>query len=587
MKDKILLATQLLLEIEKHESTIFIIDNYSIVGQDSKIVSWYMEIVKKLRKIERLFICLISRSRVNFKQLLHNEYIFTTEIPELEKYERNALFNALLELEGIQINKKDFNIICELFNGFPEQVFFSFNIIITEGLPYLLDNLNLIPDYNSEKIAHIIQKYESDEFTIQVLVFLSDCEFVSLNLIEEVFKNDSIKIKSVIEEFSNNFIFEFIGATKEYFRLNDAIRDYVQRTGIKLNEKYSQNLKSYVKSTFNNYDTIDRDISEYVITIKEALKKGYDIPNELLLPSHFLNAMRDLYNSERRYNDVIILADRILLQEKYLDTRILREVRYWLCLSLARKRDKRLLEEIQKIEGPDHNFLLGFYYRLSGRHYEAIERLTAVLEDSPNFNRAKRELVQVYLNLDEYDKAFGLAKENYQLGKNNPYHVQNYFRCLIKIDSISVKDKKDELKKLLKNLKDNPHEKANEMYLNANAQYIEIINFNEKRAMDTVDDAISAYPKSIYPPLTKIEICKKFGNWDVMENTLNSIERNFPPDSDILSKLNYLSAKVILLAKKGFINESQNLLDTKIKNNFSDSIYNKLKEEIDSIINIS
>ncbi len=583
MKDKVSLVTELLLEIEQHETTIFIIDNYSIVGQDSNIVDWFIEVVKNLRGIERLFICLISRSRIRYQQLLYNDYIFALEMPELEKYERNALFNALLDLESIQINKQDFNTICELFKGFPEQVFFTFDYLISEGLPYLMKNLHLIPDYNSEKVAHVIQKYESDDFAIQVLGFLSDCAFLSLNFLEKVFQEDSERIKSVIEDFSNSFIIEFIGATKEYFRLNDAIRDYIQRIGIKLDKKYKLNLENHVKFTFNDYDTLDRDMSDYVIAVKEALKKGYDIPQKFLLPSHFLNAMRDLYNNERRYNDVINLADRVLLQEKYLDKRILRELRYWLCLSLARKRDRRMMKEVQKIDGPDHNFLFGFYYRLVGRHEDAIEKLTDVLKNSPGFYRAKRELVQVYLNLEEYNMAFELAKENYELIKNNPYNLQSYFRCLIRNSNISPKDKKEELMKLLENLKDNPHERAREMYKTAKAQFNAIIENDQSRALNTVDDAIATFPKSIYPPLTRIEICRKFDNWQELESSINSIDTTFRPDSDIFSKLSYISAKAIVMARKGNIKESQCLLDKNIKNRFTERIYNKLKEDIDSI----
>lgn len=583
MKDKVSLAAELLLEIEQHETIIFIMDNYSIVGQDGNIVDWFKETVKSLRGIERLFICLISRRRIRYNQLLYNDYIFAIEMPELEKYERNALFNALLELESIQINRQDFSTICELFNGFPEQVFFAFDNLISEGLPNLMENLHLIPDYNSEKVAHVVQKYEPDEFAIQVLGFLSDCEFVSLNFLETVFKEDSQKIKSIIEEFSSSFIIEFIGATKEYFRLNDAIRDYIQRIRIKLDEKYKRNLENHVKSTFNNYDTLDRDMSDYVITVKEALKKEYDIPQKLLLPSHFLNAMRDLYNYERRYKDVIILADRVLLQEKYLDERILREVRYWLCLALARKKDKRMLAEVQKIAGPDHNFLLGFYYRLTGRHEDAIERLTDVLKSSPGFYRAKRELVQVFLNLEEYDTAFELAKENYELLKSNPYNLQSYFRCLIRNSNISPKDKKEELSKLLENLKNNPHERAKEMYMTANAQLLAIIENDEVRALNTVDDAIATFSKSIYPPLAKIEICRKFNNWKELECTINSIDTAFPSDSDIFARLGYISAKAIIMARKGDVIESQRLIYDKVKHRFAESVYNKLKEEIDSI----
>ncbi len=350
IEEKVTLAAELLLEIEQHEAVIFIIDNYSIVGQDGYVVNWYTEIIERVKRIERLFICLISRGRIRAKQLRYNDYIFVIEMPELEKYERNALFSALLDLEKTQINKQDLNTICELFSGFPEQVFFTFDNLLSEGLPHLMNNLYLIPDYNSEKIDHVVQKYQSNDFAIQVLGFLSNVEFVSWNFLEKIFEEDFQKITPLMEEFSNGFIIEFIGATKEYFRLNDTIRDSIQRMRIRLNEKYKKNLENHAKSNFKEYDVLDRDISDYVITTKEALKKGYDIPEELLLPSHILNAMRELYNHEKRFNDVINLADRVLLQEKYIDEKILREVRYWLCLSLARKRDKRMMKEVQKLK---------------------------------------------------------------------------------------------------------------------------------------------------------------------------------------------------------------------------------------------
>ncbi|MGB8657050.1 MAG: TIR domain-containing protein [Candidatus Zixiibacteriota bacterium] len=583
MDDKISLATKLLLEVEKHEKIIFILDNHSIVRQESHIVDWFLEIIANLRKIERLFICLISKRRIRQKQLLNNDYIYTIEIPELEKYERNALFNALLELDGIQLNKQDFHTISELFNGFPEQVFFTFNILITRGLQYLLDNLHLIPDYNSEKVASLVQKYESDEFAVQILRFLSDCEFVSLPILEVVINEEFSRIKSLIEEFSNSFIIEFIGATREYFRLNETIRDYIQRLGIKLHKTYLQNLENHVKSAFNDYDTLDRDLSDYAISVKEALKKGYQIPQDLLIPSHFLNAMRDLYNDERRYKDVIELADRVLLNENYLDDRICREVRYWLCLSLARRKDKRILEEVQKIDGADHNFLLGFYYRLVGRFEDAVKRLTDVLQVSPSFYRAKRELVQVYINLEEYDKAYDLAKENYETEKNNPYNLQSYFRCLIKSSTISIRDKKGELTKLLENLNNNIHDKAKEMYMTSKAQFYAIVENDRYGAFNTIHDGIAAFPKSIYPPLLKIEICLWFSDWDELERTLNLIDESFSPDTDIFSKLSYLYAKAKVIAKKRGKRECMRFMDVKIKNNFSETVYNKLREEIDSL----
>ena len=500
MAEKISLATTLLMEAEKYASIIVIVDNFAVVARDSLIADWFQKIIQNISTIDRLFICLISRRRVKFSQLVHNNRFFAIEIPELEKYERNALLNALLDINELQINKSDFAIISELLNGFPEQVFFTVDTIVSEGLPHLIENLHIIPEYNSLKVAHVVQQYEQNEFAKQVLGFLANCEFISLALLEEIFGGDTDEIGPLVKQLSHGFIIEFVGATREYMRLNDAVRDYIQRIGIKLNEKYSEKFEAHIKSAFDDYDTIDRDVSDYVISVKESLKRRLFIPEELLLPSHFLNAMRDLYTNERRYSDVINLADRVLLEEKYLDARISREVRYWLCLSLARSRDNRMLEVVQHIDGSDHNFLLGFYYRLTGRPKEAIEKFLAALKTTPSFFRAKSELVQVYINLAEYEKAFGLAKENYGVAKNNPYNIQSYFRCLIKSNEVPYPERKSELEKLLISLKENPHEKAKEMYMTSLTDYQAYILNDKASAINTANDAIAMFPKRIYPP---------------------------------------------------------------------------------------
>ncbi|MCP5634864.1 hypothetical protein NL380_28395, partial [Klebsiella pneumoniae] len=57
-------------------------------------------------------------------------------------------------------------------------------------------------------------------------------------------------------------------------------------------------------------------------------------------------------------------------------------------------------------------------------------------------SRAKRELVQVYTQLEEYDKALSYAKKNYEENRSNQFHCQAYFNCLInsqhRVDSDNI-----------------------------------------------------------------------------------------------------------------------------------------------------
>lgn len=577
ISEKINLAATLIEEVSNSDHILFIVDNLAIVSKDGNIVDWHQPLVNRLIHLKTLVFCIISQSRSHSRPPITNAHTFSLEIPELEPYERKALFKSLLEIHELSINQSDFRLITDQFMGFPEQIIYTTYILMHEGIEYLRRNPHEIIEFSTEKVSKLVRNFESNKLALQLLKILSESEFLSFNVISNILKEDFDEAKPILTQFSNEFIIEYIGNAREFIRLNDAVKDFIQRSGYKLIDKYSRNIQEHTKTSFKDYEMLERDVSDYVLSIKEALKQNYDVPRELLIPSHYVNAMRDLYIHERRFKDVILLADRILQNEKFLDKRILKEIRYWLCHSLARRRDRRVLEEVQKIDGPDHSFLLGFYYRLAGRHEDAISRFKSVLRDSPNFYRAKRELVQVYLNTEQFDEAFTLARENYYSDRNNPYNLQSYFKCLIKLEGI--KDK-EELSALLADLEKNPHEKAHEMYLTSLAQYQLIIENNERKAINTINDAIATFPKNIYPYWAKLDILRKTTNIPEIEKTVNEIDTIFDADSDIQTKLPYLSAKCILLAKKGKKELAFRILNTEIRQTYSQSVYNKLLAEI-------
>lgn len=53
---------------------------------------------------------------------------------------------------------------------------------------------------------------------------------------------------------------------------------------------------------------------------------------------------------------------------------------------------KRMLNEVQSIKGPEHNFLLGFYYRLQGRPEDAISKLKACIGFTQVEARARQRI---------------------------------------------------------------------------------------------------------------------------------------------------------------------------------------------------
>jgi predicted negative regulator of RcsB-dependent stress response len=149
---------------------------------------------------------------------------------------------------------------------------------------------------------------------------------------------------------------------------------------------------------------------------------------------------------------------------------------------------------------------------------------------------------------------------------------------LIKVEGVK---QKGELTNLLNGLKNNPHEKAHEMYLTALAQFYAFVENNDFKALETVDDAIGSFPKNMYPYLTKLELLRKTNNLSDIEKTISEIESKFDEESDIFSKLPVLSCRYILQAKAGHKEQALKILNKEIKQHFSQTIYDNLLAELD------
>lgn len=576
---KVEIALDLILELQKNKDILLIIDNYSIINSTGQISDWYYKLTEKMSTINNVCICIISSAKLRNHLYRNNNNIFSINIPELEPYERASYFQAILKIEDLELSRDKFKIINELFSGFPEQISFTSSLLKSEGENYLMNNLNEVSDFNFEKVSKVLTKYNDNELALQILKLLSDSECISLVFLSKILGDDFEESKSIISDLSNSFIIEYIGSSKEFLRLNDSIKDYVQRINFALSEKYKENIIHNVTESFEGDSLLESDTSEFYISLKEALKNNLRIPSEYLIPSHYINAMRELYNNENKYKEVIELADRILLNENYLDKKIVKEIRYWLCLALCRKRNDRLLKEVQKIEGIEHNFLLGFYYRLRGRHLDAIEKFSIVLSQNPKFYRAKRELVQVYINTERFKDALELARESYIQDKSNPFNLQSYFRCLIKTE---ISSNREELTRLVGELQKNPHQKAQEMYLTAKAQYECFVENNKESALNFVKDAIAAYPTNIYPYITKLDILKKYDDLNAIEECVREINSKFDSENEIFKRLMYLKAVVYTKVKRGDNSGAKDFFYNHIENKFGSTVNELILQEIEA-----
>ncbi len=569
---KINLAIKLLKDIQEQKEILIILDNGSIVNYERRISGWFKKIIESEQLENNILICTASKYKINRRE--HSNNFYSINIDDLTIPERKRLFARLLEINQIEISKEEYDLISKQFHGFPEQIIFTVDLIKRESLRYVINNLYLIREFNDEKASTLIRHYRENDFILSFIRLIAQFEIISLDLLYNIV--DFKEYNSILERLITENICEYIGYDGQFLRLNDSIRDYIIRNKLEIKEEFKNKIKEHVIDFIKNENIEEKDSSDYLFSIKEAILNEEEVNENLLLPSHFLRTMKDLYN-QRKYKKVIQLADKVLEKKDFIDKYLITDIRYFLCLALIKTKNKRVLNEVQNLNGDQHNFILGYYYRTVGRYIEALELLKKVVDSKYIQSRAKREIVHIFIQTEGYSKALKYARDNYIENKNNIFHVQLYFTCLIHSDDFF--HNKEELKRLVKELEEKSLEVNSDMGHRAKALYLAKCEDNEIESLNIINDAIEIFKDSHYPILTKFDIAFIFKNIEEMKNAirlLDSIHEN-------ISKRTYIKQKAYLLAIEEHSDvKAKQLINDELKN-YPQELKDLINEKIDKL----
>lgn len=551
--EKILICSHLLDEIFASKEILLIEDHYCLVRYEREFAPWFLEVVNRLED-RALRICIASSAKANRYKYVRDSRFFFMEIPELQKSEREGLFRRYSEILGLQLCSDDYEKFTPLLTGFPDQVTYAVSLIETLGISQAFSKADEIAAFSTHKASIFIKKYEGKEEVLSFLRFLSSFEFMSLDFVIAISETINQRLEKTLDRFVNDSVCEVIGNTGQYFRVNEVIRDTIVRDSTKLTTEYRNALMSFVKKFSSSYESEYYDVSEYYIAVKEALSSGIDLPDRILIPAHFLKTIKDLYN-RRNYREVIALADRVLLKEEFYDDYTSQDIRYYLCHSLARIQDRRFTNEVQKIHGPEHDFLFGFYYRLRGRYDEALKRYNSAVAHQHTEQRARREIVFVLTTIEAFEEALSLARENYERYRANPFMVQAYFQCLIHTANGSSGN--DELKRVLEDLRQIEGARATEMYDTLAASF-EFKIGDKIKAFEMIDAAISIHDNVPYPLLAKLDMAIHGTDGEAIRSCVKKLEKGSVSAGH---KIAILKAKIILTAMGGDVNRAERMIE--------------------------
>lgn len=576
--EKTALACEIACQLAMEHERIIIEDRAVIIQPDGQIVDWFLEIGRALEK--QSFLTFFIASQLKPKQELNrlNNNFFVVYLEEMEPLERNGLLKRYAEFQHLDITKDDYVFFADLLTGYPEQALYAIDLIKENGTFEAKKLSHTIQQYGSDKAKIVLDNFKQDEEILNFIYFLARFEFVSYDVLFGIV--DEKKYFPTLEKLISMSICERMGATADYIRVNEVIRDYISRSRFGYPKFYEDAIKKHVDDFLASYKDENFDVSDYILSAQELLRRGDSIPEEIIIPSVFIKTIKKLYDEDRNYSDALVLADRIMLREKYLHKNTVDHIRFIKCQCLARLKDPVFFDEVAKIPDPSKSFLKGFYFRLTGDYVKAAENLNRALQGKKGKPdpRVLGELILVYMQSDEYDLAYGLARSNYSDRPGNLINANNYFACLIHKEKTPAH--RTELEQIINRLTLDPSARAQEMLGSAKARLVAYYDSDEQQSMSLIEDTINTFPKENYPILTKAELAIFFRNKAKLQESILKLEAITGRNAQ--SYRTFIRFKALYLAMDGQLEVAKTLIQKELKGLIPTSLQ-RLKEKLDQL----
>lgn len=521
-EEKIERVVSLLKSLQDSREIVFVEDAGSLITPAQEMIPW---LKSALGSVKSRFVLGIA-SKYPLKRTKCAPNVFSIRLSELNKNDRINMFREYSEQSGLNLERDTLQTVSGLLTGYPTQIFWAVTVLNEYGSEEITSHLHEIVDYSSDKAATILRHFETNEKAINFLAYLSRFEILSADMLNSAFEIDP-KLQQIYEEFRALSICNLYGSNGEIIRVSDIIRDYVNRLKHELSPEYKKIIDEMVSASLDQKFFEDSDLATYYGTIKQKIVNGAKTNSTAILPSLYIKSIVEFYNN-KRYKKCCALCKQIIDDKADLDFDVsLRRVLYtYFCQSLARQHKDEFFEYVNNsvLSKVDQLYLLGFYYRINGNPQKAIEKLTDALNKDGSRAQIKRELVNAYILIEDYDSALQYSCINYQDDPLNPYHAQSYFKCLINQPNPAAY--KDKLSSILSVMENIPSQKAQDMYVQMKALYMVVFDNELECAYGRLDHAIhEADSSAVYLLMTKFDIAFKARDVVTAEKTYKCLEK--------------------------------------------------------------
>lgn len=497
ISEKANIAARLVNKLLDTNAVITIDDDMACVLPNRHLADWLVELVGNSNLCNKLGLFIKSKVILNsFSEVSHPAFGHINLKP-LDYKDRVKLFYSLMRIYGLSdIDESDVKWFVSKLLLSPSQLVKAVDKLSNLPLVTVKRDIDTLISWGDEKIKPMLSHFFNDEECKHLLIILSRLDFVSYGILEDFFEERTEEIMAKIYDMMDFGIVSVFGRNDEFFRLDHYFSDYIKRCRIGLPADLESRLEEVLEKKIALSSGITEDVSVYLYEKKRLIISGKGQRGDFLIPSVVVASVIEIYN-KRDYEQVVRLCDMVLNDVHNYFPEQERELRYWLCLALARTVNERFFEEVKKINGVENSFLRGFYHRNAMEYIKAERYFRNVLEDSPKMQRAKRELVTVLLAQKKFNEALEMAKENYESNPENSYQIHGYFRCLVRKRPLSGSDIKV-LEELMHAMNDNLSDKHEEMSAAMNIEYQYLVkNIGVMEMLQLINEAEARFPNSI------------------------------------------------------------------------------------------
>lgn len=447
------LAVELINSISEYHEKILINDIGSVVLTNGSLSDWFKSIIQNNELVKRVSILIASRYPLSPTNIRSIPQVQASSIYSLSRQDLIVLFNAYASSLEIKCDKESVDFYTEKIAGYPEQVFAIVDTIKENGELAIRQELPKIQRMFDNDLRGIVKMLEPNKEVLQTLIMMSEFEFITIDILDEVF---DFNVYDALTELRRYGLVDTFGTSGQYLRIDQSLSDYVLRTKLPLEKKYEKKLKNFSKKLLEETDVNSLDLATDLIRLKKMMSNPrVSIDTRFLLPSVALKVIIEEYR-KRKYSNVIAIADKILGGYKRSSFEsVLYSIHYWLCLSLCKIKDSRLLEEINYFDKNKYSFwfLKGFYFRNKCQFDDALRCYNKALSYPSNkkakyVSKAEHEITIVKMKMGDFAGAFDLAERSYKTFKWNSFHIAAYFRCYVRMKDCDI----DILNELLKEM---------------------------------------------------------------------------------------------------------------------------------------